>query len=65
MLVCVQIALGILSVTTFLDAVPVTAHLGVAAAILADCTILYLTARGSLRARTTATEPVAALEVAA
>ncbi|HEX6839818.1 MAG TPA: COX15/CtaA family protein, partial [Polyangia bacterium] len=44
-LTCVQVTLGILSVTTFLDAVPVTAHLGVAAAILADCTILYLTAR--------------------
>ncbi len=54
-LTCVQVTLGILSVTTFLDAVPVTAHLGVAAAILADCTILYLTARGPLRA--TATVP--------
>lgn len=54
-LTCVQVTLGILSVTSFLDAVPVTAHLGVAAAILADCTILYLTARGPLRA--TATVP--------
>ena len=48
-----QITLGILSVTTFLDAVPVTAHLGVAAAILADCTILHLFARGPLRATAT------------
>lgn len=54
-LAVVQITLGILSVTTFLDAVPVTAHLGAAAAILADCTVLYLTARGPLRA--TATVP--------
>ncbi|HEX8952569.1 MAG TPA: COX15/CtaA family protein [Polyangia bacterium] len=65
LLACVQIALGILSVTTFLDAVPVTAHLGVAAAILADCTILYLVARGPLRARATATAPALATEVAA
>ncbi len=65
-LVCVQITLGILSVTTFLDAVPVTAHLGVAAAILADCTILHLVARGPLRARSVASVPVAAgVEVAA
>lgn len=58
-LVVVQIALGILSVTTFLDAVPVTAHLGVAAAILADCAILHLAARGRLRARSTVSAPVA------
>jgi heme A synthase len=64
-LAVVQIALGILSVTTFLDAVPVTAHLGVAAAILADCTILHLVARGPLRARATMTAPVAGAEVAA
>jgi heme A synthase len=55
-LVVVQITLGILSVTTFLDAVPVTAHLGVAAAILADCTILHLIARGPLRARPSDTD---------
>jgi heme A synthase len=65
LLACVQIALGILSVTTFLDAVPVTAHLGVAAAILADCTILYLVARGPLRATATVTTPTLANEVAA
>jgi heme A synthase len=52
-LAVVQITLGILSITTFLDAVPVTAHLGVAAALLADCTILYIVSRGSLRARAT------------
>jgi heme A synthase len=65
LLACVQITLGILSVTTFLDAVPVTAHLGVAAAILADCTILYLTARGPLRATATVTTPALTTEVAA
>jgi len=65
LLVVVQITLGILSVTTFLDAVPVTAHLGVAAAILADCTILHLVARGPLRARATATAPSLGNEVAA
>jgi len=65
-LAVVQITLGILSVTTFLDAVPVTAHLGVAAAILADCTILYLVARGPLRATATVTTtPALATEVAA
>jgi heme A synthase len=64
-LAVIQITLGILSVTTFLDAVPVTAHLGVAAALLADCTILHIIARGPLRARATATHPVGAAEVAA
>jgi heme A synthase len=65
LLACVQIALGILSVTTFLDAVPVTAHLGVAAAILADCTILHLAARGPLRASASATTAALAAQVAA
>ncbi len=64
-LACVQVTLGILSITTFLDAVPVTAHLGVAAAILADCTILYLTARGPLRARANVPAPALGSEVAA
>lgn len=54
-LALVQITLGILSITTFLDAVPVTAHLGVAAALLADCTILHIVSRGSLSARATTT----------
>lgn len=65
LLAVVQITLGILSVTTFLDAVPVTAHLGVAALLLADCTILHIIARGPLRARATSTQPVGAAEVAA
>jgi heme A synthase len=65
LLAVVQITLGILSVTTFLDAVPVTAHLGVAAAILADCTILYLTARGPLRATAAVPTPALTTEVAA
>jgi len=54
-LVCVQIALGLLSISTFLDVVPVTAHLGVAAALLADLVLLHLIARG----RAVATVPVA------
>ena len=65
LLAVVQIALGWLSVTTFLDAVPVTAHLGVAAAILADCTILHLVARGPLRATASETAPMIGAEVAA
>jgi heme A synthase len=49
LLAVVQITLGWLSITTFLDAVPVTAHLGVAAALLADCFILHVVARGQQR----------------
>jgi heme A synthase len=64
-LTVVQVTLGILSITTFLDAVPVTAHLGVAAAILADCTILHLASRSPARARATATAPALGSEVAA
>jgi heme A synthase len=65
-LAAVQIALGILSVTTFLDAVPVTAHLGVAAALLADCFVLHLIARGPLGARAAAAPSLpATAEVAA
>jgi heme A synthase len=48
LLATVQIALGVLSVTTFLDAVPVTAHLGVAAALLGDCAGLWFYSRGSV-----------------
>lgn len=65
LLAVAQIALGLLSVTTFLDAVPVTAHLGVAAAILADCAGLWFYARGSATARATATAPAAATAVLA
>jgi heme A synthase len=57
LLAIVQITLGILSVTTFLDVLPVTAHLGVAAALLADCVILHIVARGPLRATASATQP--------
>jgi heme A synthase len=54
LLAVVQIALGILSITSFLDVLPVTAHLGVAAALLVDCVILHLVARGArVRAATT------------
>jgi heme A synthase len=47
-LVLLQIALGVLSITSFLDVVPVTAHLGVAAALLGDLFALHLIARGPL-----------------
>jgi heme A synthase len=63
-LATVQIALGILSVTTFLDVLPVTAHLGVAAALLADCTILHLVARRA-QVKTAAAAVPSGAEVAA
>jgi hypothetical protein len=50
LLAVIQIALGLVSVTTFLDTVPVTAHLAVAAAILGDCVWLWLYARGRVAA---------------
>jgi len=46
LLVCGQIALGLWSVVSFLDALPVTAHLGMAAALLVDLWSLHLIARG-------------------
>jgi heme A synthase len=64
LLAVVQVALGILSITTFLDAAPVTAHLGVAAALLADCVILHLVSRGTVAVPADAATPVA-VEVAA
>ena len=45
-LVLAQATLGWFSITTFLDVVPVTAHLGVAATLLADLVALHLLARG-------------------
>jgi len=45
-LALIQIALGVLTITTFKDLVPVTAHLLVAALLLADCVgLLALTRR--------------------
>ena len=64
LLAVVQITLGVLSITTFLDAVPVTAHLGVAAALLADCVILHIIARGPLEAPLAARLPTSAGAVA-
>jgi heme A synthase len=49
LLTLVQATLGWFSVSTFLDVVPVTAHLGVAAALLADLVSLHLYARGVRR----------------
>jgi heme A synthase len=66
LLVCVQIGLGLLSITTFLDVVPVTAHLGVAAALLADLVALHLVARGrSLAAQPSVEAAVIASQVIA
>ena len=48
-LAVVQGTLGWLSVSSFLDAVPVTAHLGVAAILLADMVVLQLHSRGAAR----------------
>jgi heme A synthase len=45
-LVLVQITLGVMSITSFLDVVPVTAHLGVAALLYGDLLVLHLIARG-------------------
>lgn len=47
-LVLVQIALGVLSITSFRDLIPLTAHLAVAALLLADLWSLHLLARGEL-----------------
>jgi heme A synthase len=60
----VQIALGIVSVTTFLDVVPVTAHLGVAAAILATSAGLYFYARGYAPVAESASESASPRSVA-
>ena len=49
LLVIVQATLGWLSVSSFLDAVPVTLHLAVAALLLADLVALHLLCRGSAR----------------
>jgi cytochrome c oxidase assembly protein subunit 15 len=50
LLAVAQITLGIFSITTFRDIIPVTAHLGVAALLLADLVALHLLARGPLAA---------------
>jgi heme A synthase len=62
LLVCGQIALGLVSITTFLDAVPVTAHLGVAAALLATLFTLHICARGPIGATVENLQPEARLE---
>ena len=48
-LALVQATLGWLSISSFLDVVPVTAHLAVAALMLADLVTLHLHARGARR----------------
>lgn len=46
LLVVVQLALGVLSITTFLGVIPVTAHLGVAALIFAGLVVVSCVAHG-------------------
>jgi heme A synthase len=65
LLAVVQISLGLLMATSFLDIVPRTAHLGVAAALLADLVALHLYARGSQRNQNTSASPAANRKVAA
>jgi heme A synthase len=50
-----QITLGVLTITSFRDFVPLTAHLGVAAALLCNVVSLHLLSRGPLGARQAAT----------
>ncbi|MEO6951843.1 MAG: COX15/CtaA family protein [Polyangia bacterium] len=57
-LAIVQGTLGWLSISTFLDVVPVTAHLGVAALMLADLVTLHLYSRGPRRSAAEAPERV-------
>lgn len=61
-LVLCQLVLGWLSISSFLDVIPVTAHLGVAALLLADLFSLYLLSRGDLATHNT-TAATAALPV--
>jgi heme A synthase len=64
LLVLLQITLGVLTITSFRDIVPLTAHLGVAALLLACLVSLHLVARGQL-GRAAATPPTGALAEAA
>jgi heme A synthase len=59
LLVVVQIALGVLTIATFKDLVPVTAHLFVAALLLADLVSLLVLCR-PVEARAEAPQPVGA-----
>lgn len=59
-LVLVQIALGVATILTFKDLIPVTAHLLVAALLLADCVALLALTRDE-PARAAATAPAAGL----
>jgi heme A synthase len=52
-LVLGQVTLGVLSITSFLGVIPVTAHLGGAALLLADLVSLHLLARGRLGTQAT------------
>jgi len=67
LLVTLQLGLGLLSITSFLDVIPVTAHLGVAVLVLVDVLALHLIARGRtlLVATQDRPRPLASAEVAA
>ena len=56
LLVVVQMSLGLLTIVTFRDFVPLTAHLAVAALLLANLVSLHLFARGRLDLTATADE---------
>jgi heme A synthase len=65
-LVAVQIALGVLTIATFKDLVPVTAHLLFGALVFADCvSLVVLTAPASAAVREDLPAPRTALSVAA
>jgi heme A synthase len=55
-LVVAQMMLGLLTIVTFRDIVPLTAHLGVAALLLGDAVALHLVSRGRLGATATTVE---------
>jgi heme A synthase len=61
LLVVAQIVLGLWSVTSFLDVVPVTLHLALAAALLADLVYLHLRARRVAASLPAASAPEGAL----
>jgi heme A synthase len=57
-LVVGQMTLGLLTIVTFRDFVPLTAHLAVAALLFADMVVLHLSTRGARAAETRSVHPV-------
>jgi heme A synthase len=58
LIVVVQMSLGLLTILTYRDIVPLTAHLAVAGLLLADVLALHLLSRGPLVSREVNEEPV-------